>query len=67
MKEKLMTIKEVAEFLSIKPSTLQRWIERKKIQCPCYRLNNKNTYRFKKSDVDKLLTEISTIEEKENE
>lgn len=66
--EKLMTINEVAEFLNVKASTFHKWMEKGIIQCPYYRLNNKKTYRFRKSDVDKLLIkEISKTEEKENE
>ena len=64
---KLLKNNEVAEYLNVKTSTFHKWMEKGIIQCPCYRLNNKKTYRFKKSDVDKLLTKISTIEEKENE
>ncbi len=53
--EKLLTVKEMAEHLNIKPRTLLSWVAANKIQCPVYRLNGKNNYRFKLSDVDKIL------------
>jgi len=67
MNEKLLTINEVAEYLNVKASTFHKWMEQGIIQCPYYRLNDRKTYRFKKADVDKLLTEISKTKEKENE
>ena len=57
MDEKLLTVKEVADILNVKPSTLLYWIENNKLNCPCYRLNGKNSYRFKRSDISKFLIE----------
>ena len=51
----LLTIKETADYLNIKPATLMYWIENGKIACPYYKLNGKKSYRFKFEDVEKFL------------
>ena len=53
--EKLLTVKEVAEYLNNKPRTLLYWVSANKLQCPVYRLNGKNNYRFRREDVERLL------------
>lgn len=57
-KEKLLTIKQVADILCVHPRTVALWIETGKMKCPYYRLNNQNTYRFKPEDVEKIMQKV---------
>ncbi len=47
----ILTVKEVAELLKIKISTVYAWAEQRKI--PCYRLNG--SLRFHKQDLTRWL------------
>jgi len=54
---KLITIKEVAEILNVKPSTLYQWSELKQI--PCFKLNG--CLRFDIEDIMKWIKECKKI------
>lgn len=56
MNNELMTLKEVAEFLKVKPATIRYWIE-KGIICSFIKLNGQNNYRFRREDVEKMLVQ----------
>ena len=53
----MMTISEVAKILQVHPNTLRRWEGHGYI--PVYRINRRGDRRFKREDVEKLLTEMS--------
>lgn len=48
--EEIITTKDVAQILGIKPATLYGWIFRKKVPFPMYKLNER-CIRFKKADI----------------
>jgi excisionase family DNA binding protein len=54
---KLITIKEVAEILNIKPATLYQWAELKQI--PCFKLNG--CLRFDIEDIMEWIKECKKI------
>ncbi len=66
MTQKLLTIEEVAEFLRVQPSTILNWIRTEKINCPYYRLNGQSNYRFKKEEVELILTCKKILNNKNN-
>jgi len=49
-----MTLKEVADFLKVKPATIRYWIEKGIIRS-FIKLNGQNNYRFRREDVEKML------------
>lgn len=51
-RERLLTPKEAAEYLAIKPSTLKTWVQLKKVES--VRLNGK-VRRFSKRALDRLI------------
>ena len=51
--EPLMTIKDVAKFLKVTPTSIRRWTTTGQLKC--YRIGNKNERRFEKKDVIKFL------------
>ncbi|MBT4821169.1 MAG: helix-turn-helix domain-containing protein [Lentisphaerae bacterium] len=53
MRETLLTVNEVAEFVKVRPRTVRDWIDRGCIGIPVYRIHRQ--YRFKEEDVDDLL------------
>lgn len=67
MKEKLMTIPEVAEYLNVKPSTISGWIETNEIDCPYYMLNGKKSYRFKRKDINNIIRKVNCEKESYSE
>ncbi len=46
--EKPLAIKDAAEFLSLNPETLYRWVKQGRV--PYYRLGTRGVIRFKASD-----------------
>lgn len=54
MNNELMTLKEVADFLKVKPATIRYWIEKGIIRS-FIKLNGQNNYRFRREDVEKML------------
>ena len=58
----MMTIKDVAVMLGVKPATVKNWIKTGSIKCPYYRVNDGNNYRFKKEEVEKLLVKAGGVE-----
>ncbi len=55
----ILTVKEVADLLKIKTSTVYAWAEQRKI--PCYRLNG--SLRFHKEDLTRWLEVCKQPEE----
>lgn len=53
--DKLLTIKQAAEFLSVSTMSLRRWTNNGKLKC--YRVGLKNERRFKRSDLEAFLVE----------
>ena len=53
MSAEIMDIRDLAEYLSMSPSTLYRWVEAGEI--PCTRIGR--NIRFRKVDIDLWLTE----------
>ena len=70
MNNELMTLKEVAEFLKVKPATIRYWIE-KGIICSFIKLNGQNNYRFQDAKTWKRCwyrvreNELTLLEDKE--
>ena len=62
MPEKLMTIKEVADFLKISEEEVKRLVDIGEI--PAYRIGD-TFLRFRKEQLDAVRTEVSKIEEEE--
>jgi len=62
MSQEMMTLKEVAVMLRVKPTTVKNWINSGIIRCPYYRVNDGNNYRFKREDVEKLLVKAGGVE-----
>lgn len=55
--EKLLTAKQVGEILNVHPRTVNLWCEKGIIGF--VRLNGKKSYRFKKSDVEKMMQVVN--------
>jgi excisionase family DNA binding protein len=54
--EKLLTIRELAERLSIAPGTAYHWLSAGRLKCIRF---SKRCVRFRESDVQKLLEELA--------
>ncbi|MCB2189049.1 MAG: MEDS domain-containing protein [Deltaproteobacteria bacterium] len=55
LNEKMLTIKQAAEFLNVSPMSLRRWTNSGKLKC--YRVGLKKERRFKLSDLEDFLVE----------
>jgi len=64
MPEKLLSIKEVADYLKISEEEVKRLVDAGEI--PAYRIGD-TFLRFRKEQIDAIKSEISEIEEKEPE
>lgn len=60
--KKLLTVKEAANILGVTPLTLRNWDKNGKLSAGRHPLNNYRVY--KREDIDRLLTDISTNREK---
>lgn len=64
MPEKLLSIKEVAEYLKISEEEVKRLVDTGEV--PAYKIGD-TFLRFRKEQIDAIRSEISEIEEKEPE
>jgi len=55
--EKLLTIRELAERLSIAPGTAYHWLSEGRLKCVRF---SKRCVRFRESDVQQLLDELAS-------
>ncbi len=60
--KKLLTVKQAATMLGVTALTLRNWDNSGKLQASRHPFNNYRVYR--REDIEKLLTEISTNREK---
>jgi excisionase family DNA binding protein len=62
--EKLLTIRELAERLRISPGTAYHWLSEGRITCVRF---SSRCVRFRESDIEKMLTEMTHKGNRDNE
>lgn len=60
--ERLLTVKDAAEFLNVSEVSIRRWTDSGKLEC--YRIGEKGVRRFLKSQLDKYLEKHKQITKK---